>query len=106
APLSIGSWTLLFHDPIESGAQTRLSASHSPGKGWETRIVAFDLEGKQHLPLRSYESSTVFARTTARFDKLPLAQIKEFQFQARPYRWAEFRNVSLEAGYQTNVEVR
>jgi hypothetical protein len=34
-----------------------------------------------------------------------LAQIKEFQFHVRPYRWAEFRNVSLQAGYQTNVEV-
>jgi hypothetical protein len=75
-------------------------------KGWETRIVAVDLEGHQHLGFRSYESSTALARTTARFDELPLAQIKEFQFQVRPYRWAEFRNVSLEAGYRTNVEVR
>jgi hypothetical protein len=99
-------WTVLFQDPLESDAQTQLTASHSRVKGWETRIVAFDLEGRQHLGRRSGQASTDVALTTARFDKLPLAQIKEFQFQVRRYRWAEFRNVSLQAGYQTNVEVR
>ncbi len=99
-------WTVLFQDPIESGAQTQLTASHSAARGWETRIVAMDLEGRQHLAPRSYQSSSSVALTTARFDKLPLAQIKEFQFQVRPYRWAEFRNVSLQAGHRTNVEVR
>ena len=99
-------WTLLFRDPIESAGQMQISASHSTAKGWETRIVAVDLEGRQDLALRSDEPSTTLVRTTARFDKLPLAQIKEFQFQVRPYRWAEFRNVSLQAGHRTNVEVR
>jgi len=116
-------WTVFFHDAIESAAQTQMttshstakvespvqtqiSASHNMAKGWETRIVAVDLEGRQDLALRSDEPSTTLVRTTARFDKLPLAQIKEFQFQVRPYRWAEFRNVSLQAGHRTNVEVR
>ena len=98
-------WTVLFQDPIESGAQTVMTVSHSAVKGWETRIVAMDLEGIQHLPPRFYQSHSPLALTTARFYKLPLTQIKEFHFQVRPYRWAEFRNVSLQAGYQTNVEV-
>ena len=99
-------WDVLFHDPVEIGAETHLTASHNMVKGWETRIAAVDLKGGRHLGRRSHGAAAALARTTARFDKLPLAQIKEFQFQVRPYRWAEFRNVSLQAGHRTNVEVR
>ncbi len=34
------------------------------------------------------------------------ASIKEFRLQRRKYQWVEFRNVSLQPGYQTTVEVR
>ena len=34
-----------------------------------------------------------------------LGEVKEFRFQVRPYRWVEFRNVSLEPGRRTQVEI-
>jgi hypothetical protein len=39
------------------------------------------------------------------FNQLPLSEVQEFKFQARSRRWVEFRNVSLELGRRTQVEV-
>jgi hypothetical protein len=36
---------------------------------------------------------------------MALSQLKEFRFQIQPYRWVEFRNVSLQPGSHTPVEV-
>jgi hypothetical protein len=41
---------------------------------------------------------------TVSFRNLELGQIEEFQYQARPYRWVEFKNVSLKPGHKTDVE--
>lgn len=98
-------WTVLFQDPVESSGDTHITATHSMVQGWETRIVAIDASGKEHLGSNSYESSSDLARTTARFDKLSLSLVKQFRFEIRPYRWAEFRNISLQPGVRTAVEV-
>jgi hypothetical protein len=34
------------------------------------------------------------------------AHVKEFQLQRRKYQWVEFRNVSLQPGHATTVEVK
>ena len=33
--------------------------------------------------------------STVYFRKLPLARVREFQFQVRPYEWAEFKDIVL-----------
>jgi len=45
------------------------------------------------------------ASAEGRFSGLPLSDVKEFRFEARPYAWVEFRNVSLQPGQRTQVEV-
>ena len=37
---------------------------------------------------------------------LPLAQVAEFRFQARPFHWVEFKDVSLKPAKQTANSVR
>ena len=43
--------------------------------------------------------------TRATFAGTALKQIREIKLQGRPYEWVEFRNVSLNPGHKTNVEV-
>jgi predicted Ser/Thr protein kinase len=78
---------------------------------WAGRLVAVDHDGNVHEPDRSYMSSL---RDTAvagwrgemtTFNGLVLSQIKELRFQIRQCRWMEFRNVSLQPGVKTPVEV-
>ena len=77
-------WTVLFQEPVESGSEIHISASHNTVAGWETRIVAVDLGGNQHSALKSFESVDKMARTSGRFERLSLAQVKEFRFEVRP----------------------
>jgi len=58
----------------------------------DVRILAVDDQGREHA------SATQFATGERRQFTLPrLApqRIREYQFQVRPYRWAEFENVQL-----------
>ncbi|MHC1764195.1 MAG: protein kinase [Verrucomicrobiia bacterium] len=99
-------WTLLFQDPVvEAGAFTRITAAHNTVQGWETRIIAVDQAGKEHPGRTSFQSTDQLAQTTGEFDNLPLSNVKEFRFEIRPFRWAEFRNISLTPGVRTAVEV-
>jgi len=36
---------------------------------------------------------------------MAIPQLKELRFQIQPYQWVEIRNVSLEPGNHTQVEV-
>jgi len=42
---------------------------------------------------------------TAKFYDVKLKDIREFQFQTRPYKWAEFKNISLKPNFKTDVQV-
>ena len=62
----------------------------------DTRVIAVDNEGQEHTASRCEGSNIGNVRQlTATFQNLPLKQINEFRFQARPYQWVEFRNVAL-----------
>jgi hypothetical protein len=39
------------------------------------------------------------------FPRLPVSSIQEVRFQVRPYYWVEFKNVSLQSGRKTHVQV-
>ena len=61
----------------------------------QTRLVALDLEGKEHeAAITGQSGSTDSLQTIYRFH-LPPKQIRHYSFQARPCEWVEFRNVAL-----------
>ena len=43
--------------------------------------------------------------TTVGFVNLSLSEIKEFELYTRPYQWITFKNVSLQPGHKTDVQV-
>jgi hypothetical protein len=82
------------------------------------RLVAVDAEGKVHEPvwqwvagmpmlLQGLQQNVVGMPDMGRvlFPGMVLSQLKEFRFQIQPYRWVEFRNVSLQPNSHTPVEV-
>ena len=59
------------------------------------RLVAIDRKGKPHSGRMDFSNDGRIRLSTARFKKLKLSEIKEFQFQTRPWSRAEFKGVSL-----------
>src|SRR5690606_31262562 len=65
-------------------------------KNWRMRIVAVDLEGKEHAYSRGSGTQMEDAATwTCTFANLTVARIKQFQVQVQPVHWVEFPNVLL-----------
>ena len=61
----------------------------------DKRIIALDDKGNEHIAnLKDFFIGDI-VQLTASFSNLPFKQIKQFRFEARPYKWVEFRNVSL-----------
>ncbi|HIJ52460.1 MAG TPA: hypothetical protein HPP66_04820 [Planctomycetes bacterium] len=74
--------------------------------GRPCRVVAITNDGEVVKPVRSSGSSAGKVRqTTAKFNNISLSDIKQFQFQTRPYEWVEFKEVSLRPGVKTDVQV-
>jgi Protein kinase domain len=107
ASFSLGkqTCTALFLDPVESGGESRVGVSYNLVPGWTTRVTALDTSGKLHESFPYRQSVGNVASAEGRFAGLSLSQVKEFRFEARPYAWVEFRNVSLQPGVRTLVEV-
>ncbi len=104
-PLGHQTCRVLFLDPVESGGEARVGVSYNKVAGWTTRVTALDTRGKLHVSIPYGESDSDVASAEGRFPGLPLSQVKEFRFEARPYAWVEFRNVSLQPGQRTQVEI-
>jgi hypothetical protein len=73
----------------------------------DTRLIAVDRGGQEHTAFRSEGPNAIgnARQLTAAFENLPLNQIREFRFQARPYQWVEFRNVSLRPGQKAEKKI-
>jgi serine/threonine protein kinase len=82
----------------------------------EPRVVAVDTEGNVHEPTWQWVPGAALAPFGAKLTGIPVSgkvlfpgmvpsQLKELRFQIQPYRWVEFRDVSLEPGSHTHVEV-
>ncbi len=95
---------LFFTEAYEKGTHTTINVAHNL-KETNYRIIAIDMEGKIHTGGSSSGSNGNMTQSTAQFYKLPLKQIKEFQFQTRPYEWVTFKDVSLEPGEITKAQV-
>ncbi len=70
-----------------------------------TRIIAIDNRGATHTTPRGSISQGNMDQMTARFYNLRPDQIREFQYQVRPYQWVQFENVSLRPGHMTSIIV-
>ena len=92
---------------VERGGMVAIQFRYPLSEDWETRMVALT-DSEQVLQVNSVAPSGgalksiggVLLVTTNEFSHL-----KEFQLQRRKYDLIEFRNISLEPGYQTKAEV-
>ena len=77
------------------------------GRGHQLRVVCVDREGQLHEPAPGIHSTSLgrINNTRVTFLGLPPDSTDEVIVQFRPYRWVEFRNVSLKTGHETQVEV-
>jgi hypothetical protein len=90
----------------------------SENPGMEYRLVAVDEDGTEYVPSQTKRTKTSTEISTtfeAEFEpvsgsgatwQLPLSRVREVRWEARPYETVEFRNVSLQPGTRTTVEVK
>jgi hypothetical protein len=89
------NWVVSFPKAERTEGGARVLVVHTV-KDRDLRVLAVDKNGQEHLSSGGESSGTdAFSHLTAPFPGLPLEQVKEFQFQLRPYQWVEFRAVAL-----------
>ncbi len=95
----------VFSQAVEMGGSVAISVSHNIN-GPESRVIAIGKDG------REYTASSVsgggagdFHQIMVAFSELSLRDVEKFCLQTRPYQWVEFRNVSLEPGKKTDVQI-
>ncbi|NQT01499.1 MAG: hypothetical protein HQ580_05725 [Planctomycetes bacterium] len=88
---------ILWSQAFQSDSGTHIVTSREWRKDQTDRVVAIDKDGKLHTTGGGSVASGKIDQHTASFRNLKLGQIKEFQYQTRPYQWIEFKNVSLSA---------
>jgi beta-lactamase regulating signal transducer with metallopeptidase domain len=97
--------TVLWSQAFQNDSGTYIVASREWQKDQNERVIAIDKDGKIHTTGQGGSvSSGKIHQLTSNFGNLKLEQIKEFQYQIRPYQWVEFKNVSLKPGHETDVE--
>ena len=80
------------------------------------RLVAVDAGGKVHEPVwppggvypvlsALREMMGLRVSNSLTFPGLDVAQLRELRLQIQPYLWTEFRNVALQPGHKTQVEI-
>lgn len=66
----------------------------------DVRVVAVDAQGRELLPTSiGGQSINALDQITAQFSQ-PLAQIKAFRVETRPFTWTEFKDVALQPSGQ------
>jgi len=100
-------WTVTFQQATagELVDSTRITLDHAMHYKWNVRLVAVDSDGKEHALGLAQHSAGDISHAAAVFKGLPLSSVKEFQLQVRPYYWVEFRNIALQSGQKTDVQV-
>lgn len=102
-----GSWEGVARTTGPTGDIVPLAFSYSRPDDYETRLVYERADGTI-MPLRGEGSDSGHGLINA-LTTLPVQEfetIRKFHVQSRRYQWVEFRNVSLELGHRTNVEVQ
>ena len=97
----IGGGSVAFGKGYEVDGDARVTVTHN-ALDRNVRIIAVDVAGREHSPGRRRSMGLKqFAQIAATFPGLALAKVARFRFQGRPYRWVQFKNVSLEPGRKT-----
>jgi hypothetical protein len=99
---------VVISDPIEKADGRVVVHVARKGKGddLQFRLVAEDEQGREHFALQSSAPAVDdLAQLTVTFGDLRLKQIKHFRLQTRPREWVRFRNVSLQSGQHSDVQL-
>lgn len=101
-----GKWGVVWDQASDENGAARIAAAYDVG-GDFSRIVAIDEENHEHLSAPRGGSSVGNASLlSARFPGLPVARVREFRFQTRPFNHhIEFRNVSVHRGQKSPVQI-
>jgi hypothetical protein len=100
-------WNAGAQTTVNGGSAVAVAYYFTVNQEWETRFVGVDTNGGV-VKLQSEGGNGIGTNLwsgLATMSRDQFAQIKEFQLQARKRQWVEFRNVSLEPGYHTKVEI-
>jgi hypothetical protein len=101
-----GSNMIIFSQAFETKDSAAITISTKCDRTRAERVVAIDNDGQTHTPQgQSSLASNDLDQITVEFRDMQLKDIKEFQFQVRPYEWVEFKNVSLKPGFKTDVQI-
>jgi hypothetical protein len=97
---------MTFSEAVQSLGKVFVTVSDDIEGQIDRRIIAIDNTGDLHTAAPcDTENAGKVHQTTATFENLLLQDIKEFQFQTRPYEWVTFKNVSLKPGKKTDVQI-
>ncbi|MBP7050154.1 MAG: M56 family metallopeptidase [Phycisphaerae bacterium] len=95
-------WSQAFEDP----EGMHVVVSTQGGADFARRVVATDRSGMICVPSGTHcVSVTNVVQLTATFRNIRRGDIKEFQYQVRPYEWVRFADVSLTPGVSSSVRV-
>jgi beta-lactamase regulating signal transducer with metallopeptidase domain len=96
---------IIFSDAYQKDGGIAVMVAHNV-MGQEMRIVAIGNNDEEYYPDSSSDvHDNYIKKFTALFPKLTLEDVKSFRFQTRPLVWVEFRNVSLQPGQKTDVQI-
>ncbi len=102
-----GSWEGVVRTTDPTGDSIPLAFSYSNRDDYETRL-AYERDDGTIVPLKGAGTDGNHGLTNS-LTTLPVEEfetIKRFHVQSRRYEWVEFRNVSLQLGHRTHVEVQ
>jgi beta-lactamase regulating signal transducer with metallopeptidase domain/protocatechuate 3,4-dioxygenase beta subunit len=85
---------VIYHPVEEQDGSLHITATHLLGRDYDCRIVAEDESHKVFGPTR-YNNSGYKMRLCTSVLNVPLAQVKWFRLQARPFQWVDFKDVRL-----------
>ena len=103
-----GEWSATVNSAVGKNGDVAVSCSYTKSDNWESRMVYVD-DADKVVPIQensSHAGDTKQTGATLLVSSNEFARIKEFRLQRRKYQWVEFRNVSLQPGHKTKVEVK
>jgi serine/threonine protein kinase len=107
AASSAGEWSATYNAVVGNSGDVAINCNYLRSEDWETRMVGVDDNGKiRVIPENASRASALQTGGILLVSANEFAHIKEFQLQRRKYQWVEFRNVSLQPGYMTKVEIQ
>jgi serine/threonine protein kinase len=102
-----GKWEAMVQITDSGGSRVAVAYQYSVHQNWETRLVGVDTNGGV-ISLQGGATQAIgtnLVTSVASLSQDKFGQIKKYELQRRKYQWVEFRNVSLQPGHLTQVEI-